>query len=224
MKSNFFLLLIILLISCSQKTGDSKNSEVSYNNNIDSEQYSYSLTKDLTINSSLSLPIFDVDSIEDYTWSGAPFGDYIFIKDYECNYYFSRKIADITPGILTEGIYPSTQYNDAKFFIYNDIIRWNHNENKIYIGTLVKEKDKPIVDSLIKSYKRVCPVLMYTPNDRIKEDFDKFKEIESQKAKFKSNTPKDSLIYDANVINELGRKQKAIKEKKGTLNKYSKSR
>lgn len=127
---NKYIFLSLLLVSCSQQAEEQKhetNDMVS--NSTETEKYKYAISENLTLESEVPMPVFSLDSLKTYSYTKNG-GKYVYIKDHEERMYFSTLIAELTPAILEEEIYPD--FNDAKirYFVFNDNEIYKENRNR----------------------------------------------------------------------------------------------
>lgn len=118
-------LIAVLSCACSH---DKKQRDLDTPENdsvvIKGKLYSYYISDNITINSSVALTEFNLDFIDSY----------LYVEDDNGNVYRATLIDTKKPPIFQEGIYPDITDGKRKFFIYtDDTNKCNH----IYIGTLL---------------------------------------------------------------------------------------
>ena len=119
-KMNKYIFLSLLLVSCSQQTKEQKHETTDIIcDSVKTEKYKYTISENLILESEVPMPKFSLDSLKEYSYTKNG-GKYVYVKDHEERMYFSTLIAELTPAILEEEIYPD--YNDAKvrYFVFND--------------------------------------------------------------------------------------------------------
>lgn len=165
---NKYIFLSLLLVSCSQQTKEQKHETTDMVcDSIETEKHNYAISENLTLESEVPMPIFSLDSLKTYSYTKNG-GKYVYIKDHEERMYFSTQIAELTPAILEEEIYPD--YNDAKvrYFVFNDNAIYKENRNRIFVGVLLSQYEQMKVReyfyTLTKDSVTIVP-LMGTPND-----------------------------------------------------------
>lgn len=164
----FIYIIPFLVISCVQQYGG-KEQETNHTllDSVRAEKFQYSISENLTLESEVPMPIFSLDSLKTYSYTKND-GKYVYIKDHEERMYFSTQIAELTPAMLEEEVYPD--YNDAKvrYFVFNDNEIYKENRNRIFVGVLLSQSEQMKVreyfDTLTKDSVTIVP-LMWTPND-----------------------------------------------------------
>lgn len=127
MKTNLSIIIVAsvaLLVSCGQKDTNKQDSISADSVSMKKEPYSYYISDNIVIKSSVTPKDFNLDSIDSYE----------FVKDYEGNVYQATLIDTKKPPIFQEGIYQDITDGKRKFFIYDND---TYDRNLIYIGTLL---------------------------------------------------------------------------------------
>lgn len=215
---NKYIFLSLLLVSCSQQAEEQKhetNDRVS--NSTETEKYKYAISENLTLESEVPMPVFSLDSFKTYSYTKNG-GKYVYIKDHEERMYFSTQIAELTPAILEEEIYPD--YNDAKirYFVFNDNEIYKENRNRIFVGVLLSQSEQMQVReyfyTLTKDSVTVVP-LMWTPNDFTNRGFRHIKRESYDESGNKIVIVDDSFGNDSTItIEPLKRKRFGRNNKK----------
>lgn len=119
-------ILCNVVFSCSEgNTGTSTKKEDIEDTVLEKvELYSYYITENVILESSIPPKSFNPDSIESYQ----------FVEDYEGQIYQATLISVRKPSIFHEGIYSDITNGKRKFFIYDNDM---YDRNLIYIGTLL---------------------------------------------------------------------------------------
>lgn len=130
-----------------------------------SSQIHYKIAENISLESIIPLPKFDIDSIESYSYY-ANGGRYSFIKDHEGRIFFSAIITEICPAMFIEGIYPDYENAKVRYFIFDDTEISKENRNRVFVGTLLSQSEQKIVQDYLNSFRStgVISPQMYTPN------------------------------------------------------------
>ncbi len=162
-----YFILLVLCASCSHQAKEQKHETTDIiRDSVKTEKYKYAISENLTLESEVPMPKFCLDSIDIYSYTKNG-GKYVYVKDHEERMYFSTQIAELTPAILKEEIYPD--YNDAKvrYFVFNDNEIYKENRNRIFVGVLLSQSEQMKVReyfyTLTKDSVTLVP-LMWTPN------------------------------------------------------------
>lgn len=124
----------------------------------------YRISENVTIDSKIAIPHFDIDSIDTYSYYGAG-GKYTYIKDKDGRLFFCTMIAEQRPAILKEEIY--LDYDSAKYryFVFDDTGISNENRNRVFIGTVLTSTEQVKVQEYLNTFKgEIPPPLIRTPN------------------------------------------------------------
>lgn len=164
-----FLSLFLIFVSCTQQGKELKHDTTTNDiqDSVKIEKYKYAISENLTLESEVPMPIFYLDSLKTYSYTMNG-GKYVYIKDHEERIYFSTQIAELTPAILEEEIYPDYN-NDAKvrYFVFNDNEIYKENRNRIFAGVLLSQSEQMKVReyfyTLTKDSITIIP-LMWAPN------------------------------------------------------------
>lgn len=166
-KMNKYIFLSLLLVSCSQQAKEQRHETTDIIcDSVKTEKFQYAISENLTLESEVSMPKFSLDSLKTYSYTKNG-GEYVYVKDHEGRMYFSTQIAELTPAILEEEIYPD--YNDAKvrYFVFNDNEIYKENRNRIFVGVLLSQSEQMKVReyfyTLTKDSVTTVP-LMWAPN------------------------------------------------------------
>ncbi len=129
------------------------------------KSYHYQVAENISLESEIPTPTFDIDSIESYSYYQTG-GIYSFIKDHEGRIFFSAIIADLSPAIFIEGIFPDYENGKVRYFIYNDMERATENRNRIFVGTLLSQSEQRKVQDYINTFRNKGAISpqMWTPN------------------------------------------------------------
>ncbi len=164
------LLLTFGLLSCQQNQKNEKDSEICWERrDISTNQsYLYKIAENISLESLIPTPILNLDSTESYYYY-ANGGIYSFIKDDEGRIFFSALIAEMSPALFVEGIYPDYENAKLRYFIYNDTHVSNKNRNRIFAGTLLTQSHQVKVQDYIDAFRSACTVSsqILTPNSII---------------------------------------------------------
>lgn len=129
------------------------------------KSYHYQVAENISLESEIPTPTFDIDSIESYSYYQTG-GIYSFIKDHEGRIFFSAIIAELSPAIFIEGIFPDYENGKVRYFIYNDMERATENRNRIFVGTLLSQSEQRKVQDYINTFRNKGAISpqMWTPN------------------------------------------------------------
>lgn len=130
-----------------------------------SSQIHYKIAENISLESIIPLPKFDIDSIESYSYY-ANGGRYSFINTMRGASFFSAIITEICPAMFIEGIYPDYENAKVRYFIFDDTEISKENRNRVFVGTLLSQSEQKIVQDYLNSFRSigVNSPQMYTPN------------------------------------------------------------
>lgn len=161
------MLLSVGLFSCQQNLKDSKSEEiVVISDSISTDKnYHYQIAENISLESVISTPKFEIDSIESYSYyvNG---GTYSFIKDHDGRIFFSALIVEISPAMFIEGIYPDYENAKIRYFIFDDTEYLKENRNRVFVGTLLSQSEQRKVQDYINTLRSTGAITpqMWTPN------------------------------------------------------------
>lgn len=206
------LLLSFGLLSCNQNLKNDKDNEINVSpDSINTNQYyHYQIAENISLESTIPSPVFDIDSIESYSYY-ANGGKYSFIKDQDGRIFFSVIVAEMSPALFIEGIYPDYENAKVRYFIFNDTEVAKENRNRIFVGTLLSQSEQLKVQDYINSSRNVGAISpqMWTPNSfDVSSNFRPIIKSGTQHIVTSNSNRQDSVISIEPIKrNRFGRKQ-----------------